>query len=63
VGSSLIIEEVPIEVYCGKCAAPRTLNSMQWFICPVCESPVSEVLHGKELEVTALEIQDLEVQA
>lgn len=61
-GSPLIIEEVPIEVYCGKCAAPRTLK-MQWFICPVCESPVSEVLHGKELEVTALEIQELEVQA
>jgi hydrogenase nickel incorporation protein HypA/HybF len=62
-GSQLIIEEVPIEVYCTKCEATRTLTSMQWFICPVCESPVSEVLHGKELEVTALEIQELEVRA
>ena len=62
-GSQLVIEEVPIEVYCPKCEAPRTLTSMQWFICPICESPVSEVLHGKELEVTALEIQELEVRA
>jgi hydrogenase nickel incorporation protein HypA/HybF len=62
-GSQLIIEEVPIQVFCPKCDAPRTLTSMQWFVCPLCESPVSEVLHGKELEVTALEIQELEVQA
>ena len=62
-GSQLIIEEVPIEVYCAKCEATRTLTSMQWFICPVCESPVPEVLLGKELEVTALEIQEREVQA
>jgi len=62
-GSQLIIEDVPIQVYCPKCEAPRTLTSIQRFICPACESPVSEVLHGKELEVTALEIQELEVQA
>src|ERR1700693_4754887 len=62
-GSQLIIEEIPIEVYCAKCEAARTLTSMQWFICPVCENPVSEVLRGKELEVAALEIQELEVQA
>jgi hydrogenase nickel incorporation protein HypA/HybF len=62
-GSKLIIDQVPIEIYCPNCDAPRTLTSMQWFICPVCESPVSEVLHGKELEVTALEIEELEVQA
>ena len=62
-GSQLVIEDVPIEVYCPKCEAPRTLTSMQRFICPACESPVSEVLHGRELEVAALEIQELEVQA
>jgi hydrogenase nickel incorporation protein HypA/HybF len=62
-GSQLVIEEVPIEVYCPQCESPRTLSSMQWFICPACGGPVSEVLHGKELEVTALEIHELEVQA
>jgi hydrogenase nickel incorporation protein HypA/HybF len=57
VGSQQIIEDVPIEVYCQKCAAPRTQASMQGFFLTACESPVSEVLHGRELEVTALELQ------
>ena len=62
-GSQLIIEDVQIEVFCPTCEAPRTLTSIQRFVCPTCESPVCQVLHGKELEVTALEIQELEVQA
>jgi hydrogenase nickel incorporation protein HypA/HybF len=56
-GSRLIIEEVPIVVYCPNCRAPRPPKSMQWFACSECSSPVSEILQGRELEVTALEIQ------
>jgi hydrogenase nickel incorporation protein HypA/HybF len=57
-GSRLVIEEIPVEVYCPKCLAPRTLDSIQWFACPECKSPVSEVIHGRELQVVALEIQE-----
>ena len=56
-GSRLVIEQVPIIVHCSVCAAPRTLESMQWFVCPECRSPVSEVLQGRELQVVALELQ------
>ncbi len=56
-GSRLIIEEIPVEVYCAKCQTPRTLTSIQRFSCPECESPVSEVIHGRELLVVALELQ------
>jgi hydrogenase nickel incorporation protein HypA/HybF len=55
-GSRLVIEEVPIMVYCPNCCAPRTLDSMQWFCCPECGTPTAEVLQGKDLEVVALEI-------
>lgn len=57
-GSRLVIEEIPIMVYCHKCLAPRRLDSIQWFACPECRSPVSEVIHGRELQVVALEIQE-----
>jgi hydrogenase nickel incorporation protein HypA/HybF len=60
-GSQLIIEEVPIVVHCPRCAASRTLPSMQWFVCPECKSPVSEVIQGRELQVTGLEVFELEV--
>jgi hydrogenase nickel incorporation protein HypA/HybF len=56
--SRLIIEEVPIVVYCAKCKKERTLPSMQWFCCPECETPTPDVLHGKELEVVALEVEE-----
>jgi hydrogenase nickel incorporation protein HypA/HybF len=62
-GSQLIIEEVPIVAYCPKCEAARTLTSMQWFCCPECGNSVSDVLQGRELLVTALEVRELEVPA
>jgi len=43
-------------VYCPKCREPRTLPSIQRFVCPECDSPAGEVIDGKELQVTALEV-------
>jgi hydrogenase nickel incorporation protein HypA/HybF len=60
-GSQLIVEEVPIVVCCPKCQAERTLPSLQDFSCPECRTPVSEVLQGRELLVTALEVREIEV--
>jgi hydrogenase nickel incorporation protein HypA/HybF len=57
-GSRLIIEEVPIVVFYGRCQARRTLTSAQWLCCPECGTPTPEILHGKDLEVVALEMAD-----
>jgi hydrogenase nickel incorporation protein HypA/HybF len=56
-GSRLIIEEVPVVIYCQKCEKRRQLRSIQNFCCPVCETPAPEVVRGKELEIVALEIE------
>ena len=55
-GSRLVVQEIPIVVFCPQCRAQRTLSSAQWFCCPECGTPTSEILQGKELEVVALEI-------
>jgi len=55
-GSRLVIEEVPVEVYCEGCAAERRLAT-PWFVCPECGAATPTIVRGKELEVTALEIQ------
>src|SRR3954451_20653408 len=57
-GSRLLIEEVPVAVFCAQCKEKRVLGSVQLFTCPVCESPAGDVLQGKELEVFALEVQE-----
>jgi len=57
-GSRLVIEEVPVAVFCPKCKERRVLESVQWFSCPECSSPTGEILQGKELEVYALEVDE-----
>jgi hydrogenase nickel incorporation protein HypA/HybF len=57
-GSQLLIEEVPVEVFCPKCDQPRMVDSILWFCCSECGTPTPTVLHGKELEVVALEISE-----
>jgi len=57
-GSRLIIDEVPVIIFCPSCQAQRLLNSIQLFCCPDCGTPCSEIVQGKELEVVALEINE-----
>ena len=57
-GSRLVIEEVPVVIFCPSCQAPRAVSSVQLFCCPECGSPSSEVVQGKELEMVALEIRE-----
>jgi hydrogenase nickel incorporation protein HypA/HybF len=55
-GSRLIIEDVPVVVFCPACQTQRSLSSTQLFCCAECGTPTPQVLQGKELEVVALEI-------
>jgi len=57
-GSQLLIEEIPVEVFCPKCQITRLVSSIQWFACPECGTPTPDVVRGKELEVFALEIAE-----
>ena len=57
-GSQLVIEEVPVVVYCAKCNAQRSLDSVQWFCCSECGTPSGAILQGKEMEVVALEVEE-----
>jgi hydrogenase nickel incorporation protein HypA/HybF len=57
-GSQLIVEEVPVVVFCPQCKEPRTLPSVQAFTCPECGAATGNILQGKELEVFALEVEE-----
>jgi hydrogenase nickel incorporation protein HypA/HybF len=57
-GSELIIDEVPVVVYCPNCETDKTLDSIQRFCCPTCGTLTPNVVSGKELELVAIEITD-----
>ena len=56
-GARLIVEDVPLVIYCAACQAEQTVASMQWLCCPQCDAPASRVVRGKELEIVALEME------
>lgn len=54
--SRLVIEELPITVHCPTCDVPRQVVSIQELCCTVCGTFSADVLTGRELEVTTLEL-------
>lgn len=57
-GSRLLVEDVPVAVFCSQCNEKRVLSSLQSFACPQCRTPTMNVVAGKELEVFALEVEE-----
>jgi hydrogenase nickel incorporation protein HypA/HybF len=57
-GSRLVIEEVPVIAFCPSCRALRAISSIQLFCCAECGTSTSEIVQGKEIEVSALEIEE-----
>jgi hydrogenase nickel incorporation protein HypA/HybF len=57
-GSRLIVEEIPVVVFCQSCQVTRPLSSVQLFRCAECGSPASEVVQGKEIQIVRLEIEE-----
>ena len=55
-GSRLVIHEKDVVIFCAACNQPSPLPSIQAFVCPRCGAPAGEVLEGRELQVTALEV-------
>jgi hydrogenase nickel incorporation protein HypA/HybF len=55
-GSYLVIEEIPLRIYCPGCCAERAAVSLQRLECVLCGSPAGRVTQGDELEVAALEL-------
>ncbi|HYV36395.1 MAG TPA: hydrogenase maturation nickel metallochaperone HypA [Gemmataceae bacterium] len=55
--TELVIEEMPILIRCPRCQGPRAIVSLYELACIECGTASAEVTQGRELEVTALEIE------
>ena len=56
-GSRLLIEDIPVIAYCALCRRQQQIDSIQRFACPKCGALTPDVTQGRELLLTALEIE------
>jgi hydrogenase nickel incorporation protein HypA/HybF len=55
-GSRLLIETVPLLIYCPGCRKERAPVSIYQLSCPDCLVPAQEIISGREIEVASLEV-------
>ena len=58
-GARLEIEEVPTTAWCPVCAAEVVLDEAPRRRCPAWETPTPSIIRGRELELVALEVTDV----
>ena len=54
--SRLVIEEIEVVILCPQCRAERSATSFPLLYCSECGSLGERIVHGEELEITALEM-------
>ncbi|HTZ60233.1 MAG TPA: hydrogenase maturation nickel metallochaperone HypA [Acidobacteriaceae bacterium] len=55
-GSRLVIESIPLVIYCEACQKERIPPSVYEISCPDCGTPGQKIVSGREIEVAALEL-------
>ncbi|UCC66629.1 MAG: hydrogenase maturation nickel metallochaperone HypA [Deltaproteobacteria bacterium] len=56
-GASLEIQEVPVRLRCHQCGEVFVVDN-PFLTCPHCEGTGVEMVSGRELEITGMEIED-----
>jgi hydrogenase nickel incorporation protein HypA/HybF len=59
-GSELEIEAVDLIVWCPRCHQQQMLSGIARLRCPVCDSPTPRIVHGKELEIASIEMEEVD---
>ena len=59
--AELAIHRHPVKVRCTPCDKVVALKSTQSFRCPECDTPTAEIVSGRELEVSRVELVEGEL--
>jgi hydrogenase nickel incorporation protein HypA/HybF len=55
--SKLVIEDVEVTALCPACGCERSIQSFPMLMCAQCGTLADRLVHGNELEITALELE------
>ena len=59
-GSRLVVNVLPVVMHCVPCGQDVELEGVQSFRCPQCGEPCYDLRQGRELEIEAIEIDEIE---
>jgi hydrogenase nickel incorporation protein HypA/HybF len=59
-GSILVVNVLPVVMHCEPCGQDVELDSLQSFRCPRCGEPCYDMRQGRELEIEAIEIDEID---
>lgn len=62
-GSRLVVKTVPVVAHCAACGRDGEIASLQSMRCPHCGEPTMDIRQGRELEIEAIEIEEVEANA
>lgn len=54
--SRLVIEPVEVAIFCPQCGEDRPARFFPALICEICGALAGRVVHGEELDITAMEV-------
>lgn len=56
-GSKLDIQVIDALGYCPECQVEQPLTNLQSMRCPACQTPISQITGGKDLEILTIEVE------
>lgn len=56
--SALVIEDVPVTIFCERCECERKPRAAAGFRCATCGAMAPRIVHGRELQLVALEFPE-----
>ena len=56
-GSKLDIQIVEATGYCAECNLERPLTNLQSMRCPICQSPITQISGGSDLEILTVTVE------
>ena len=57
--AALVVDTVAARAHCAGCDADFAAGAPPYLWCPRCEKPAAELLSGRELEITGIELEEV----